>query len=148
MKFKKIYNFFVSYCTVKPLYSEQSRDPNKCSLYGGVHPRGVRYVHAHMCLKYNVHLLKLFRPCLRDTSGGRAIFHEFSFLFIFYYFFMQVYARTIHGVFLIVYHSSSTHSSRLTSQISLTFDSLIRLNFSSKFKLLRFADMLTSTKTD
>ena len=44
------YNIF----TVKPLYSEQSRDPNKCSLYGGVHPRGVRYVHAHMCQKYNV----------------------------------------------------------------------------------------------
>ena len=45
--------------TVKPLYSEQSRDPKKCSLYGGVHPRGVRHVHAHMCLKYNVHILKL-----------------------------------------------------------------------------------------
>ena len=28
--------------TVKPLYSEQSRDPNFFSLYGGVHPRGVR----------------------------------------------------------------------------------------------------------
>ena len=42
--------------TVKPLYSEQSRDPKKCSLYGGVHPRGVRYVHAHMCQKYNVHM--------------------------------------------------------------------------------------------
>ena len=65
--------------TVKPLYSEQSRDPNKCSLYGGVHPRGVRYVHAHVCLKYNVHILKLFRPCSRDSSGGRAICHEFSF---------------------------------------------------------------------
>ena len=45
--------------TVKPLYSEQSRDPTKCSLYGGVHPRGVRYIPAHMCLKYNVHILKL-----------------------------------------------------------------------------------------
>ena len=43
-------------CTVKPLYSEQSRDPKKCSLYGGVHPRGVRYVHAHMCQKCNVHM--------------------------------------------------------------------------------------------
>ena len=40
--------------TVKPLCSDQSRDPKKCSLYGGVHPRGVRYVHAHMCQKYNV----------------------------------------------------------------------------------------------
>ena len=38
--------------TVKPLYSEQSRDPKKCSLYRGVHPRGVRYVHVHMCLQY------------------------------------------------------------------------------------------------
>ena len=76
---------------MKPLYSEQSRDPNKCSLYGGVHPRGVRYVHADMCLNYNVHILKL------------------------------------------------------TSQISLTFDSLIRpsLNFSSKF--FRFVDMLKKT---
>ena len=45
--------------TVKPLYSEQSRDPNKCSLYGGVHPRGVRYVRADMCLNYNVHILNL-----------------------------------------------------------------------------------------
>ena len=75
--------------TVKPLYSEQSRDPKKCSLYGGVHPRGARYVNAYMCLKYNVHILKL------------------------------------------------------TSQISLTFDSLISLNFSSKFKFFRFADTLT-----
>ena len=41
-----------NYCTVKPLYSEQSRDPKKCSLYRGVHPRGVRYVHVHMCLQY------------------------------------------------------------------------------------------------
>ena len=49
--------------TVKPLYSEQSRDPKKCSLFGGVHPRGVRYVHADMCLNYNVQILKLFRPC-------------------------------------------------------------------------------------
>ena len=44
--------------TVKPLYSEHSRDPKKCSLYGGVHPRGVRsevrYVHADICLNYNV----------------------------------------------------------------------------------------------
>ena len=77
--------------TVKPLYSEQSRDPKKCSLYGGVHPRGRRYVHAHMCLKYNLHILKL------------------------------------------------------TSQISLSFESLISLYFSSKFKFFRFADMLTKT---
>ena len=64
--------------TVKPLYSEQSRDPTIFSLYGGVHPRGVRYVHAHMCLKYIVHILKLFRPC---SSGGRAIFHDSFFSF-------------------------------------------------------------------
>ena len=121
--------------TVKSLYSEQSRDPKKCSLYGGVHPRGVRYVHAHMCLKYNVHILKLFRPCLRDSLGGRAIFHEF--LFIFYDF---LYTGVLCNCILIVYHSSSTHSSRLTSQISLNFESLISLNFSSKFK---FSVLLT-----
>ena len=47
---RKIYIVKHNYirCTVKPLYSEQSRDPNKCSLYGGVHPRGVRYVHAQI----------------------------------------------------------------------------------------------------
>ena len=71
--------------TVKPLYSEQSRDPKKCSLYGGVHPRGVRYVHAHMCLNYNVQILKLFCPCLRDSSGGRAIFHKFHLYFMIYF---------------------------------------------------------------
>ena len=31
------------------------------SLYGGVHPRAVRFFHAHMYLKYNVHILKLTR---------------------------------------------------------------------------------------
>ena len=46
------YNAQQMCCTVKPLYSEQSRDPKKCSLYRGVHPRGVRYVHVHMCLQY------------------------------------------------------------------------------------------------
>ena len=55
------------FCTVKPLYSEQSRDPKKCSLYGGVHPRGVRYVHAHMCQKCNVHMyIKTDLPNLFD----------------------------------------------------------------------------------
>ena len=34
---------------------------------------------------------------------------------------------------------------KLTSQIYLIFDSLISLNFSSKFKFFRFADMLTKT---
>ena len=85
-----IYNY---HTTVKPLYSEQSRDPNKCSLYGGVHPRGVRYVLAHMCQKYNVYTCIL----------------------------------------------------KVTSQINFIFDSLISLNFSSKFKFFRFADMLTKT---
>ena len=32
--------------------------PKQCSLYRVVHPRGVRYVHAHMWLKYNVHIIK------------------------------------------------------------------------------------------
>ena len=59
----------------------------------GVHPRGVRYVHAHMCQKYNVYMYIL----------------------------------------------------KLTSQICLIFDSLISLNFSSKFKFVRFADMITKT---
>ena len=40
---------YIFECTVKPLYSEQSRDPKKCSLYGGVHPRGVRYVVTQIC---------------------------------------------------------------------------------------------------
>ena len=34
---------------------------------------------------------------------------------------------------------------KLTSHIYLIFDSLIGLNFSSKFKFFRFADMLTKT---
>ena len=70
--------------TVKPLYSEQSRDPNKCSLYRGVHPRGVRYVHAHMCLKYNVHILKLFRSCLKGLVRWQSHFPREFFLFTFY----------------------------------------------------------------
>ena len=53
---KKYFIIYIYIYTVKPLYSEQSRDPNKGSLYGGVHPRGVRYVHAHMCQNYNVHM--------------------------------------------------------------------------------------------
>ena len=28
-------------CTVKPLFSEQSHDPKKCSLYRSVHPSGL-----------------------------------------------------------------------------------------------------------
>ena len=51
------------YSTVKPLYSEQSRDPHFFSLYRGVHPIGVIYVHVYMCLKYNVHILKLICSC-------------------------------------------------------------------------------------
>ena len=34
---------------------------------------------------------------------------------------------------------------KLNSQIYLIFGSLINLNFSSKFKFFRFADMLTKT---
>ena len=73
-------NFKKKDCTVNPLCSEQSRDPNIVH-YRGVHPRGVIYVHAHMCMKYNV------LPLLRDSSGGRAIFNDKFFLFIFYDYF-------------------------------------------------------------
>ena len=59
--------FFGTCFTVKPLYSEQSRDPNFFSLYGGAHPRGVRYVHAHMFQKCNVHMyIKTDLPNLFD----------------------------------------------------------------------------------
>ena len=61
----------------------------------------------HTCLNYNV--LPIKTVSLRDSSGGRAIFHEFMF------------DTGVQYVFLIVYHSSSTHSSRQTSQISLYF---------------------------
>ena len=88
--------------TVKPLYSEQSRDPKKCSLYRGVHPRGVRYVHAHMCLKYN-------NTHIKTVSHSRFLFRM------------------------------------LLTAPTLPFESLISLNFSSKFKFFRFADMLTKT---
>ena len=57
----------------------------------GCSPKGVKYFHAHMCLKYNVHILEL--------SG----------------------------------------------QFFLAFESLISLNFSSKLKFFRFANMLTKT---
>ena len=83
--------------TVKPLYSEHSRDPKKCSLYGGVHPRGVRYVHAHMYLKYNVHILKLFCPCLKGLIRRQSHFPRIFFLFIFYdLFFIQVYSTCMY----------------------------------------------------
>ena len=131
------------YCTVKPLYSEQSRDPKKCSLYRGVHLRGVIYVHVHMtlCLQYNVHIKTVPSLLVRDSAGGRAIFHEFFFLFIIYFmiflgFFLYRYIyilvlnyvyskqpifgltqellREVRSLFhrLIVYHSSSIHSPR------------------------------------
>ena len=69
-----------------------------------------------MCLKYNVHILKLFPSCygdslLWDSSGGRAIFHEF-FLFIFYDFFLFL-SYMYFSSRLIAYHSSSVHSPRL-----------------------------------
>ena len=128
------------YSTVKPLYSEHSRDPKKCSLYGGVHPRGVRYVHAHLCLNYNVLPIKTVPSLLKSHQ----VAEPFSMCFSSFYIMIFLYRCTVH-VFLIVYHSSSTHSSTLTSQIFLTFESLISLTISSKFKFFRFADMLTKT---
>ena len=50
----------------------------------------------------------------------------------FIYILLFIFYAGVQYIFLIVYHSSSTHSSRLTSQISLL--TLISLNFSSKFK--------------
>ena len=50
---------------------------------------------------------------VRDSSGGRAIFHEFFFLFILYDFFNRLYTDTCISHRLIVYHSSSIHSPRL-----------------------------------
>ena len=94
-----VYQLFKQDCTVKPLYSQQSRDPNIVH-YRGVHPRGVIYFHAHMCMKYNVgptHI-KTVSPLLRYSSGGRAIFNYMFFLFIFYDSFL--YRCTVH-VFLI-----------------------------------------------
>ena len=41
--------------------------------------------------------------------------------------------------------ASSNRNDKLTSQILLPFEYLTSLNFSSKFKLFRFADMLTKT---
>ena len=74
--------------TVKPLYSEQSRDPIFFH-YTGVHLRGVRYVHVHMCLQCNVHIKTVpsLLVLVRDLSGGRAIFHDrFPFFIIFLFF--------------------------------------------------------------
>ena len=56
---------------MEPLYSEQSRDPKN------VHYKGVRYVHVHMCLKYNIHILKLTSQMIR-----RNITYEDKFLII------------------------------------------------------------------
>ena len=43
------------YGTVKPLYSERSRDPKKMFTIRGCSPkRGKIYVHGHKCLKYNI----------------------------------------------------------------------------------------------
>ena len=55
----------------------------------GVHPIGVRYVHAYMCLNYNVQILKLFRPCLR-LIRWQDVAEPFStsfFSFLYYDFF-------------------------------------------------------------
>ena len=63
--------------TVKPLYSEQSRDPKTCSLYGGVHPRGVRYGHAHMCQKWVPPEIQCTHVCiLKLTSQIYLIFES------------------------------------------------------------------------
>ena len=94
--------------TVKPLYSEQSRDLTICSLYRGVHPGGAVYVHVYMCLKYTVHILKPFRSCY----GTHQVAEPFS-MTVFFFYILCFFGFFIH-VFLIVYHSSSIHSPRIT----------------------------------
>ena len=74
--------------TVKPLYSEQSRDLTICSLYRGVHPRGAVYVHVYMCLKYTVHILKPFRSCY----GTHQVAEPFSMTVFFFYILCFMYA--------------------------------------------------------
>ena len=49
---------------------------------------------------------------VRDSLGGRAIYRQFFFLFIFYDF-LDFYESTCISYRLIVYHSSSIHSCRL-----------------------------------
>ena len=91
----------------------------------GCSPKRVRYVHADMCLKYNVRIFNL--NCFVLAKGlirWQSHFPQVFFILYFVIFFIEVHVH----VFLIVYHSSSTHSSKLTSPISLTFDSLISLN--------------------
>ena len=79
--------------TVKPLYSEQSRDRTNCSLYRGVHLRGVRCVHVHMCLQYNVHIKTVPSLQVRDSSGGRAIFHDSFSFFLYFMIFLDFFIR-------------------------------------------------------
>ena len=98
---------------MKPLYSEQSWDPKICSLYRGVHPRGVIYPvcsYIHVPEIQCTHT-KTVSFLLWDSSGGRVIFHDSFFLFIFYDFLDFFYTCISHR--LIVYHSSSIHSHRL-----------------------------------
>ena len=57
--------------------------------------------------------------CTDNKTVWQGHFPQVFFLFIFYDFF-YFYTDPVH-VFLIVYHSSSTHSSKLTGQISLAF---------------------------
>ena len=112
----EIFHGLENLSTVKPLYSEQSRDPKKCSLYRGVHPRGMRYVHVHICLQYIVHRLKWFRPCYfkRDSSGGRAIFHDSFSFFLYVMIYLVFYTGIAYSTCIshrrLVYHSSSIHS--------------------------------------
>ena len=99
----------ISYAgTVKPLYSEQSRDPKKCSLCRGVHLRGVTYVHVP-AIQYT-HIKMVPSLLVRDSSGGRAIFRD---SFYFFLDFMIFYTGTCISHRLIVYHSLSIHSPRL-----------------------------------
>ena len=82
----------VFHSTVKPLYSEQSRDPKKNVNVQSCSPKRVEicscaHVHEIQCTH-----IKIVSLLLRDSSSGRAIFHYMFFLFISYYSFLVFYS--------------------------------------------------------
>ena len=63
-----------SHNAMKPLYSEQSCDPKKCSLDRGVHPKVVRYFHVHMCMKYSVGYINCLAAAVKmDTLSELGV---------------------------------------------------------------------------
>ena len=85
--------------------------------------------------------IKTASSLLRDSSGGRAIFQKLFFFLYFVKKIIQVYSTCIsHSLPFFIHPLIQTDWPNF-----FDFDSLISLNFSSKFKLFRFADMLTKT---